>query len=209
MCLFFSLSSRSVPFLIAPFRPFSNCSTLDAVVSYLHCRPQHWSGTGESQSYKERSSRQLGSWEDGGWAGLILFVQVHCNAACGVNIFHFITPGPGPGPVCSPGPCLGLISVVPGLWKAAVTERKTNEVAINIFAHCPTRADGYTPEAGGEPAWLGPLVPPSNHLNSQELLSAEPNFLTEIGFGLTWAITDTHRSCRGDYKRWINWINNS
>lgn len=23
----------------------------------------------------------------------ILFVQVYCNVACGVNIFHFITPG--------------------------------------------------------------------------------------------------------------------
>lgn len=111
----------------------------------------------------------MGPWEGAG-AGLILFVQVHCNAACGVNIFHFITPGLDPGPVCSPGPCLGLISAVPGLWKAAVTERKTNEVAINISAHCPTWADGYIHRAG-EVAGLA--VPPSKHLNPQELLCAE------------------------------------
>lgn len=157
------------------FCPSSHHYTLDGFVSYLHCGPQHWLGRGESEAIKRSLRARWAPGEEGGGQVLILFVQVHCNAACGVNIFHFITPGPGPGPGCSPGPCLGWISAVPGLWKAAVTERKTNEVAINISAHCPTKADGHTRGAGRGRAWLGPPVPPWKHLNPQGLLSTEPN----------------------------------
>lgn len=133
---------------------------------------------GREQRHKEKS---WGSWapERDEGAGLILFVQVHCNAACGVNIFHFITPGPGPGPVCSPGPCLGLISAVLGLRKAAVTEKKTNEVAINISACCPVAHPGQMGAfmerlVGVWLPWLGPQVPLSKHPNPQELLAAGP-----------------------------------
>lgn len=94
--------------------PTLACFILDVFVSYL-CE-SNIDQARESETIKRASKRQLGLGREG-WAGLILFVQVHCNAACGVNIFHFITPGPGPGPVCSPGPCLSLISAVPGLWK--------------------------------------------------------------------------------------------
>lgn len=136
---------------------------------------------GREQTIK-KSSRHVGPWGGRGWAGLILFVQVHYNAARGVNIFHFITPGSGPGPFCSPGPWLGLISVVPGLWKAAVTERKTNEVAINVSARCPMRADGYTHEAGRGPALLGPLGPHQITLVLKGFYLLSPVLLTGIGF---------------------------
>lgn len=166
VCLFFHFP---------PILPFLSCSTpLGMSLFLIFIVGLSIDQAGREQTIK-KSSRHVGPWGGRGWAGLILFVQVHYNAACGVNIFHFITPGSGPGPFCSPGPWLGLISVVPGLWKAAVTERKTNEVAINISARCPMRADGYTQGAGGGPAWLGSLGPPSNHLSPQGLLSAEPS----------------------------------
>lgn len=57
---------------------------------------------------------------------------------------HYAWPQPRPRLPLWPLPW--VISAVPGLWKAALTESKTNEVATNICACCPARADGPTVE---------------------------------------------------------------
>lgn len=189
----FRIWTKCVSFFTSlPFCPFSP-APLEMSLFLIFIVGLSIDRAGREQTIK-KSSRHVGPWGERGWAGLILFAQVHYNAACGVNIFHFITPGSGPSPFCSPGPWLGLISVVPGLWKAAVTERKTNEVAINVSAHCPMRADGYTHGAGGGTAWLESLGPYQITLVPKGFYLLSPVLLIGIGFGLMWALKDNHRS---------------